>query len=97
MTEKEIRTDAENVNRAEIEKSRDCVDITMEIIDKLVMLAKEINQKLCSRELDPSDKRITRAVTAEGLIEDAIGSLSMVIGYETATIAIDRISIEEDE
>lgn len=88
---------AEELNKAEIADSRKRIKSINAIIDKTVSLIREINEKLCHRDLDPSDRRLTEACNASSRLEDVLESLGQLAGYEIATIAIDRANIKEDE
>ena len=96
MSEKEVQANAEKVNRAEITASKECITAAAEIIEDAIKLARDIRERLCSRDIDSNDRRATEANAASAHIEDAIECLSLVMAYDTATLAVDRIGLKED-
>lgn len=88
--------EAEKLNKAEIKDSRERICTINEIIDKTILLIREVNKKLCHRDLDPNDRRLVKACEVSAHLEDALESLALLSGYETATIVIDRANIEKD-
>ena len=95
MKESAIKKSAD-INRQEIEESKQAIEKTQVIIERAVELASEIYSKLCSRNMDANDRRMSTTIDALAHVQDAIELLSSVIGYDTATINIDKITLRKD-